>query len=283
MGRLIRILLWIAGSLAVTLIIAAFAVYGLSEYRLQQSYSSLHDANFAASDGDPIEGRRLARVYGCTDCHGPDLTGRLMEEDPWVITVVSPNLTLSMPDYTDAQFASAVRKGIRKDGTGISIMPTSKFQWLLDSELAGMLAYLRTLRERGHIQPPTTFGPIGRIGLALGEIETGPRSRAAVGKAGPATLPGYEQSRRLAMATCGECHTTMLTGGGFLDTPDLSIAAAYSLEDFRLLLRSGLATGGRELREMSNTARIRYSHLTDEEIDGLHSYLVARAQSVPPH
>ena len=59
--------------------------------------------------------------------------------------------------------------------------------------------------------------------------------------------------------------------------PDLRIAASYSLEQFTHLMRTGKASGNRELKLMSSVARNRFSHFTDDEIQAQHSYLVARA------
>jgi len=54
----------------------------------------------------------------------------------------------------------------------------------------------------------------------------------------------------------------------------LAIAAAYDLEAFRTVLRTGVPLGGRQLRTMDRVARRDFSHLTDEEIAAIHAYLV---------
>jgi hypothetical protein len=55
-----------------------------------------------------------------------------------------------------------------------------------------------------------------------------------------------------------------------------------SLEDFRRLLRSGVALGGRVLDGlMSRVARERTHQFTDAEIDALHAYLVTLADAAP--
>jgi hypothetical protein len=56
--------------------------------------------------------------------------------------------------------------------------------------------------------------------------------------------------------------------------PDLRIAAGYTLEQFTHFMRTGKA---RELKLMSDMARRRFSHFTEDEIAELHGYLVARA------
>ena len=60
--------------------------------------------------------------------------------------------------------------------------------------------------------------------------------------------------------------------------PNLDIAGAYDLEQFRTLLRTGVPPSGKNLDMMSSVAKRDFSHFTDDEIEALHGYLVARAQ-----
>jgi hypothetical protein len=59
--------------------------------------------------------------------------------------------------------------------------------------------------------------------------------------------------------------------------PDLNVVGAYSRADFRRLMRTGVATGGRQVGLMSEVARGRYAHFTDAEVDAIYDYLAARA------
>lgn len=86
----------------------------------------------------------------------------------------------------------------------------------------------------------------------------------------------------MVRATCGECHGVDLTGNSWprpaRSPPDLNVAGAYTREDFRRLLRTGVAPGGRQVGLMSEVARGRYSHFTDTEVDAIYDYLAARAR-----
>jgi hypothetical protein len=57
------------------------------------------------------------------------------------------------------------------------------------------------------------------------------------------------------------------------DTPALSVVAAYSAEEFAKLMREGIPRDGRTLDLMARTARGRFAYLTDEEVNGLYTYL----------
>jgi hypothetical protein len=51
------------------------------------------------------------------------------------------------------------------------------------------------------------------------------------------------------------------------------VVVDYSDADFTTLLRTGVASGGRALGVMGATARARFVHLTDAEVQGLYLYL----------
>ena len=55
--------------------------------------------------------------------------------------------------------------------------------------------------------------------------------------------------------------------------PNLRVAAAYSAEDIRRLMRTDIGLGGRKLGVMTNWARHELSHLNDHEIDARHACL----------
>ena len=83
---------------------------------------------------------------------------------------------------------------------------------------------------------------------------------------------------------CAECHGPDLEGQEVKPgsiAPDLSIAGAYDLEQFRTLLRTGVPPGGKKLGMMASVARDDFSHLKDEEIAAIHAYLVERARRAP--
>lgn len=277
MGKARRILGWTATGLIGLIVLGALAVYGLSEIRLARTYAA--STHFTAPPGDAVEGARLARVLGCTDCHGGDLTGKVMFSQDGVGTLHAPNLTQAVPRLKDGQFAAALRDGIRPDGTGLFIMPASRLRLLTDRETADVLAYLRTLPPRGPVRPPLSLGPLGRLGIVLGKLRNEPETIAQDGRLRAAEVAGQAAGRRLAEATCAECHGADLNGSrGALKAPNLLVAAGYSRGEFAALMRSGKATGGRDVPVMSETARKRYPSLTEAEVEALYSYLVLRAQ-----
>jgi cytochrome c553 len=85
----------------------------------------------------------------------------------------------------------------------------------------------------------------------------------------------------LAYTVCSECHGKDLRGGPDNFSPTLAVVAAYSLDDFRALMREGVAIGDRELDLMTDVAQSRFRHFTEAEIGSLHGFLKTLAASAP--
>jgi mono/diheme cytochrome c family protein len=89
----------------------------------------------------------------------------------------------------------------------------------------------------------------------------------------------YENGRHLAQVVCGQCHGVNLSGEPkrpVRPAPDLLIVAGYDRGAFRTLMRSGTAPGGRQTVSMLRIAGGNLSAFTDDEIDAIYDYLVAR-------
>jgi mono/diheme cytochrome c family protein len=127
------------------------------------------------------------------------------------------------------------------------------------------------------------IGPLGRLGLVLGEFQPEAifvrRDSAAVTLAErPVDADTLGLGRYVARTSCTECHGADLRGHE-TGPPSLVVATGYAPAEFRHFLRSGTAKGGRELPLMSDMARERFSHLTDAEVAALHAYLRTLAAS----
>jgi mono/diheme cytochrome c family protein len=225
------------------------------------------------------EGAHLAAVYGCTDCHGDDLRGRRFPHPDPFRMVTSANLTQKAKVYSDADFARVIREGLTPAGYSVEFMPSNAFVRMTDPEVAAIVSYIRGMPAGGVDPVEWRPGWKGYWQLATGKFPPGQNfmadaRRLAPRDEGPATAEG----RHLVSVACSECHGADLTGqkGG---PPDLVIAGAYDPGDFRRLMKTGVAAGGRELGMMSPTARKRFSHFTEGEVEAIRLYLVARANA----
>ncbi len=92
-------------------------------------------------------GRYLAETGGCTSCHGPELKGGLQFGPPG--TPPSQNLTPNgdVKGWTLANFTTALRNGVRPDGTVINpFMPWRLAGKMTDEEISAVWAYLQSLQ-----------------------------------------------------------------------------------------------------------------------------------------
>lgn len=280
MRRLTRGIGITVGVLIGLAVIGYAVIYALSERILRRTYDVPAVALAVPTDPESIrEGRRLATVRGCfNDCHGKEVEGRVMFDDPKIARIVAPNLTAAVRRYTDEQIAVIVRNGVRPDGRSVVVMPAEAFNAMSDQDTARIIAFLRSLPPVPGPSPDVSVGPLGRLGLVSGRFNT-VAGLVAKGEAPPRAAENEEArfGRYLAQTVCGGCHGTNLRGASNPDftSPDLSVVAAYSPEAFARLLRTGTPLGDRKLGVMGTQARNNLSHLTDSEIAALYVYLHA--------
>lgn len=275
-----RLLRWtgiaLAG-LAALAIIAYAVVYILSERILRHTYEVPSVAISIPTDpASMIEGRRLATIRGCFGgCHGKEVEGVVMFDEPMIGRVVAPNLTAAVRKYSDSELVGIIRNGVRPGGQSMMVMPAEEFVLLTDEDLGRIIAFLKSLPAIEGPGPSVSLGPLGRIGVAVGQFKPVAELIAETVPPPDATSEGAAYGRYLARTTCASCHGTSLRGDSNPDftSPSLQLVAAYSAESFARLLREGVALGGRNLGTMSPWARQHLSYLTDSEIAALYSYL----------
>lgn len=220
-------------------------------------------------------------MSGCTGCHAEDLAGQIFFDDIIFARLVVPNLTHFMKTETTEALEAAIRQGIGFDGRPLVLMPSPMFKHLSDAETARIIAFLKTKPIVENDLPGNFFGPISRFLFLKGEFKTAPTLIAEQTplRFNAISAPELAKGEKLALGMCTECHGQNLEGSdqGDFYTPDLSIAAAYTLEEFSHLMKTGEASGGREVGLMTEVAQNRFSYLLDEEIAALYAFLIDRA------
>ncbi|TPE53111.1 c-type cytochrome [Amaricoccus solimangrovi] len=178
----------------------------------------------AARAETPVErGEYLVRgPMSCGNCHtpqgpnGPDMSLELAGGGPVIddetMTAYPPNITPAgeVGGWTDAELARAIREGLRPDGGLIGPpMPISLYRGLSDTDVAAIVAFLRTLKPIEHTVPesvyhiplPPAYGPpVGHVA----DIPRGPTAEYGAYMAGP-------------VSHCLECHTPMGPTGPMYD------------------------------------------------------------------
>jgi mono/diheme cytochrome c family protein len=226
-------------------------------------------------------GERLIHVLGCTGCHGKQLEGTFFTRDePQYGPLYASNLTVEVPEYSDAQLDGIIRKGIHPERKTVWAMPSQIFQNLGDADFKALVAYLRTLKPVGQKTPPPQFSAQDKKDIASGVYKPAVELEPIFKRAQPVDLgPKYALGRYIASVTCEECHGSSLQGDPFSKTPNLIVTGGYSRTQFETLITTGVPVGGRKLNPMmSGVAKSRFAQLTRHERDALYAYLKARAE-----
>ena len=292
MKKALRFLGYGVGGLVCLILVGVTVIYAWSEVILRRHDQAEPEAVVTAPPQLVAQGERLAHLYGCLACHGKGLTGNAVFDAEPVGDMIAPNLTKLARQRTDEELTVAIRQGIAPGGRGLIMMPADVRSRMLPEETAALIAWIHTLPVKDGDERPFKLRLVGRLMLIMGDFRLQPVAVKEYRTMMPVDLgPKYARGRQIAASICAECHGPDLAAGPkpmsdinpsfgnpFNDPPSLDIAGAYDLEQFRKLLRTGVPPSGKKLSMMSDVATDDLKYLTDEEIDALHGYLVARAQ-----
>jgi cytochrome c553 len=277
------------GALAVVgaLLLLAAAIVGLTRRTLARRYSVAPEAITIPDDSATFaRGQHLASAISkCTDCHGEDLGGVLMEMGP-MGTFPAANLTTGRggAQRTDADWVRAIRHGVARDGRPLVFMPSGVYAALSAEDLGAIIAWARSVPPVDRELRPLSIGPIGRLLIARNPgrlvAAAGIDHAAAIPAAVPPG-PTPEYGRYLTVVGgCTYCHGDNLAGGiqeGPPGTPasaDLrptGPTAAWREEDFAAALHTGQRPDGSTINPFMPWRLTRL--MTDEEIQAVWAYL----------
>jgi cytochrome c553 len=173
-----------------------------------------------------------------------------------------------MPEYSDDQLVRLIRYGVKRDGKS-SLGMIAYATWPLgDQDLADIIAHLRSQPPLPPVGRSHEITLLGRWAMVTGkwgvDAEMVDRSMPRWGEL-PRDTP-FERGRYLASVVCAQCHGCNLQGSALESTPSLAVIAAYSEEQFRLLLRTATAANGRKVTRMGWVGDVEF---TDQEIHDL--------------
>lgn len=274
-------MLWvkrIALAIVAVVILAVVVVYGGSEWKLRAKHDVALTPIAVPTDAASIEeGGRLAKLFGCRGCHGANSEGRVWDSPPWfVASVVPPAIARKIAGYSDSELLRLIRHGIRKDGTSVLIMPTVAHRFIADDDAGKLIGWLRTLKPGPKdVLQQTRYGPLGRFGILTGQFTPSFQAETVAARTRPAEVGRYYYD-----AICSECHklgAPNTTDSGAVAPALATMAASYSPEDFRKLLRTGASPSGRDLGLMKEITEEATYAMTDSEITATHDYLRGEA------
>jgi len=291
-----KVLKWIGVILAGLVGLAAVAatlVFIVSNSRMNKSYA-IPEETVAVTAGEEAiaRGAHIAVIRGCTDCHGRNLAGNPVIEDPAIGNIYASNLTAGQGGvggaYSDADWVRAIRHGVGPDGKPLLFMPSQEFYYLSDEDLGALIAYLKSVPPVDNEPPQDRVGPLGRVLFLAGQFPLIPAE--LIDHDGPRPQvppPGVtvEYGRYLAVGCIG-CHGPDYAGGpipgGSPDWPpaaNLTPAgqlAGWTEAGFIAAMRTGVKPGGERFNEAMPYEAV--GAMTDEELKALWLFL----QSLPP-
>ena len=157
MARVLRWAGYVLGGLGVIAVGAALFVWAASDMK-RTEISARPERLATPTPAQLANGPRQLRVLGCLSCHGDMLQGDLFMDEPGVAKIYAPNLTLVAAKASDQQLAQAIRQGIGHDGRPLLVMPSEGYQFMTDSEVAALIAAIRTIPKGGRDTPGATVG-----------------------------------------------------------------------------------------------------------------------------
>ena len=234
-------------------------------------------------------GEHLATVmYPCAECHGADFGGGTMIDDPAIGLVQGPNLTLGQggvtADYSPADWDRIVRHGVKPDGRS-SLMPAVDFIKMSDRELGDIVSYIRSLPPVDREVPAPSYGPLGTVLIATGEIQVTQEWLDNAEQPHPPLPPPVAPDATYGAhigQVCAGCHGVDFSGGPIPGAPPHWAPAAnitpheralgrYSFEDFQTLIAEGTKPDGTPVKEpMTFVTGVAY---TDVELRAMWEYL----------
>jgi mono/diheme cytochrome c family protein len=290
-------------------LVGAAAVYLRSELELERRYAlPPATSSFGIETGVGLidRGRHLVTVVAqCTYCHGPDLAGREMADDPWIGRLHASNLTRGEGGigarFSDASWAAALRHGVDPEGRSLLLMPSGELARLSDRDLAAIIAYVRQVPAVDRILPEKRTGWLTRIVVVLGLAPdlisaqqvaalSGTSGAAAPDASSPDAAAEYGEYL-VALGSCRVCHRADLAGGLHpLSLPDEPVPpdltprgaiAGWTQADFARAMREGRTPDGRVLdREFMPWPT--FAGLRDSEIEAIWRYLTSPGEPREP-
>jgi len=281
------------GLLAIVLlvVVAVGSAYSVVGRRLAKKYPTKVEVVAVLTDSVAVErGRHLViAINKCVVCHGDNLGGRKVADDPAFGRLYSANLTSGnggvAAGMTDTDWIRTIRRGIGTDGRALVFMPSDQYYYMNDQDLGSVIAYLKTIAPVDFVPPARRIGVLARVlHLAVGFplIPAANIPREPVARSVIAVSPTVEYGKYLSqIGGCLGCHGPSMSGGqpiGGIKSANLTPAGlkGWTEADFVKAMRTGVRPGGRVLSAAMPWPYV--GKMTDDELHATWLYM----QSLPP-
>lgn len=248
-------------------VLAGLALYPIGVQKLTRSYPNIRVETVKIPIGpDAItRGRHVAIVWSCTKCHGEDLSGMLLADDPFLGTIPASNLTSGnggiAGSYTDADWIRAIRHAVKPNGRG-EIFMYDYYSTMSDRDLGDLIAYLKQIPLVDSEYPAMRIGLLFPVAPAVGLFTPAAEliDHGAPRPEDPAPGATKEYGKYLSVL-CTHCHSENF--GGKL--------GKWMLDDFVRAVRTGVLPDGKKMGTAMSLKS--YSEMDDMELAALWFYL----------
>ena len=219
----------------------------------------------------------------CTSCHGADLSGDVLLEDPVIGTIYTANITGLASRRTDEEIALAIRHAIGPGGRQIVAMPSDAFVYFSEEDLGAIIAFLKTIPQVQKDSPGIDLSVVGQIMVGAGLF--GELSAAdTIDHNQPFTempvIGANTEYGEYLSPLCTSCHGADLSGAqpalqGSPIAPNLTPGGgvvAWTETEFIQTMRTGVTPGGRQLDPEFMPWKS-WSKFHDEELQAIWMYL----------
>jgi len=272
-----RFIIWtgiVLGGLFVLPAFAGLVLYSIGTNKLNQTYPNVvvETVNIPTDSDAVARGRHIATIWACTRCHGEDLSGAMITNDPLsgivpiMGTIPAPNLTSGKggiaTSYTDTDWVRAIRHGVMPEGRGEVLM--FDYSTMSDQDLGDLIAYLKQIPPVDTNYPEMRYGPLVPI---VSEVGLLPPAAEQIDHGAPRPadpMPGATVEYGGYLATiCTACH-----GNGIGN-----VVKKWKQEEFIRTFNTGVLSNGKQFGPTMSSETFR--ELTDMELDALWLYFTS--------
>lgn len=200
-------------------------------------------------------GERIYRVRaGCVDCHGENLSGAKVMDDPAMGRIYGANITpFNLKSWSDEEIAGAIRYGIHKEGRSLRFMPSFDYVGLSLSDVAALVQFLRSVPEVKEPSHVNTFGPMAKVLSTFGQMPVMFPALVIDQSKGFSSKPAEEATvefGRYLANSCTGCHGAEFKGGkipggdpAWPPAADIRLGAQaqWTEEAFKEMIQSGIS------------------------------------------
>jgi mono/diheme cytochrome c family protein len=293
MSKFLRILAAAVGLLLALIVILAFVVYTVSNRHLHRVYSIQPEAVQVPATRELLaRGEHLAATRGCTTCHGSDLGGAKVIDDPAMGKLFGPNITRGqgsvVADYKNIDWVRSIQHGITPSGRPLMLMPSEDFTLFTTEDLGALIAYAQSVPPVDRPTVPIVVGPVARALMTVGKLRLAAEKIDHQGVHASAIEPAVSVAYgRYVAVSCIGCHNPSFSGGKIAAgppnwppaanlTPDYSSRLKrWSEAEFLRAIRTGLRPDDSTINPIMPRG---FGQMNDTELKAVYLFL----QSLPP-